>query len=74
MTGTSFAAPFVTGSAALLMQWGIVDGNDPLSLERTDRSGTHCRDTRRRYLRLLWHPCGDNRGSRSDQTAYYDQL
>lgn len=28
-SGTSFAAPFVTGATALLMQWGIVWGNDP---------------------------------------------
>ena len=29
VSGTSFATPIVTGSAALLMQWGIVKGNDP---------------------------------------------
>lgn len=28
-TGTSFACPLVTGSAALLMEWGIMRGNDP---------------------------------------------
>ena len=28
-TGTSFATPMVSGSAALLMEWGIVRGNDP---------------------------------------------
>jgi subtilisin family serine protease len=28
-TGTSFAAPIVSGAAALLMEWGIVRGNDP---------------------------------------------
>lgn len=28
VTGTSFATPLVTGSVALMMQWGIVNGND----------------------------------------------
>ena len=27
-TGTSFATPFVTGSTALMMEWGIINGND----------------------------------------------
>ena len=28
-TGTSFAAPMVSGAAACLMEWGITQGNDP---------------------------------------------
>lgn len=29
VSGTSYAAPFVTAAAALLMEWGIIKGNDP---------------------------------------------
>lgn len=28
-SGTSIAAPFVTGAAVLMMEWGIIKGNDP---------------------------------------------
>ena len=29
MTGTSFSTPITSGAAALLAEWGIVQGNDP---------------------------------------------
>ncbi len=29
MSGTSFAAPHVSARAVRLMEWGIVNGNDP---------------------------------------------
>ena len=29
-TGTSFSSPFVSGACAIMMQWGIINGNDPL--------------------------------------------
>lgn len=28
-TGTSFATPFAAGGAALLMEWGMIEKNDP---------------------------------------------
>lgn len=47
VTGTSFATPFVTGATALLMQWGIVNGNDPYLY------GEKLRATLRRGARAL---------------------
>lgn len=38
LTGTSMATPHVTGVCCLLMQWGIVDGNDPFLYSQKTRA------------------------------------
>nr|MCM0167061.1 S8 family serine peptidase [Paeniclostridium ghonii] len=38
MTGTSMATPHVTGVCSLLMQWGIVNGNDPFLYSQKTRA------------------------------------
>lgn len=42
VSGTSYATPFVTAAAALLMEYGIVQGNDPFFVWRKSQSLSAC--------------------------------
>ena len=56
VTGTSFATPVASGAAALLMQWGIVNGNDPFLYGEKGKA----------YLRRRKETAGDCGVSESD--------
>ena len=53
VTGTSFATPFVTGSAALMMEWGIVRENDPYMYGEKIRASLQ-RGARRPLAEMLY--------------------
>ncbi len=56
-TGTSFAAPFVSGVAALLMEWGIVNKNDSQMYGERIKALIRryaIRDTTRQYPNREW--------------------
>ncbi len=70
-TGTSAAAPFVSGAAALLAEWGIVQGNDP------DMYGERLKAYLRRYAardRSMSYPNSNSGYGRLCFRNVYDNL